>query len=86
MEVNLNVQEQETLFYYYSNWQAYRQQHNKIHNATCGYCCYGTGMHENVNRGENGVWIGPFSSLELCVAYVENTLGQPANTCNTCTH
>ncbi len=82
MFVELNVTEDEELFYYYRNWQAY--QNNKIHRATCGKCQYGTGSRANVNRGQNGVWIGPFSSLALCEQFVEQELHQEPNHCNLC--
>jgi hypothetical protein len=82
MLVDLNIQEQETLFYYYQNWQA--GQNNKIHLASCHICNHGTGMHQNVQRGLNGVWIGPFSSLQLCTQYVTEQLELPANHCNFC--
>ena len=78
MNVNLNIQAVEgDLFYFYSNWQA--NQKNKIHKATCSFCCYGTGrnLQNAPNRGENGVWIGPFSTLALCRNYVEERLNIP---------
>lgn len=77
MEVKLNIQPIEELFYYYTNWQS--DQKNKIHRATCAFCNYGTGMRRNVIRGKNGVWIGPFSALELCIHYVEDELGLEPN-------
>ncbi len=83
MEVDLNIYPEEDLFYYYHNWRA--NQENKIHRADCGYCVYGTGrMHQTpIVRGEHGVWIGPFSTLQLCQDYV-NDLGLPPNTCQVC--
>lgn len=77
MKIEVNTQPNEDLYYYYMNWRAH--QDNKIHKATCGYCNYGTGMHQNVNRGENGVWVGPFSSLDLCIEHVQNKLNLPPN-------
>lgn len=82
--VELNIELQELpVYYYYHNWTA--NQLNKIHIGTCGFCRYGSGSHNNppVNRGENGVWIGPFSTLQLCQDYV-NDLGLPPNTCQVC--
>ena len=78
MQVELNIQEKEDkLFYFYHNWRA--GQDNKIHSATCAFCCYGTGrnLREAPKRGKNGVWIGPFSSLDLCRDYISNKLEIP---------
>lgn len=84
MYLDLNIQEQEDLYYFYHNWQAGKE--NKIHKGSCGYCNYGTGMHQNMNRGENGVWIGPFSTLDLCHSYITTKLNlsavEPHNCCN----
>lgn len=63
-----NLIEDETIYYYYHNWQA--GQNNMIHKGDCRFCNYGFGMRHNVNRGENGVWVGPFSSLELAHQYL----------------
>jgi hypothetical protein len=76
MEVNLNIQEQEHLYYFYHNWAS--DQKNKIHLGSCGYCKHGTGMHKSEKRGKSGVWIGPFSSLDLCHDYIINRLHLPA--------
>ena len=84
MKVDLNIEEQENLYYFYHNWQAAQQ--NRIHKGECPNCNYGTGMRHGVNRGQNGVWIGPFSSLELCHDYIINRLNlppvEPHNCCN----
>lgn len=47
-------------YYYYFNWQA--RQENKLHYCECGHCAFGSGKHENVQLGNNGVWIGPFQT------------------------
>lgn len=75
MEVNLNIKAEEDLYYFYHNWQA--GQKNKIHKATCSRCSFGSGrnLSKPPKRGENGVWIGPFSSLVLCEDYVGTRLG-----------
>jgi len=84
MQIDLNIHEDEILFYYYQNWQA--RQENKIHKATCGHCRYGSGRNHNhiISRGENGVWIGPFSTLDLCIEYVGNHLNNEIHFCNCC--
>lgn len=76
MFIEVNIEPEEILFYYYQNWQAGQQ--NFIHRDICGICNYGTGMHQNVVRGQNGVWIGPFTTLELAVQYVQG-LGEAIN-------
>lgn len=74
MIVNLNFTENEPVFYYYHNWTA--NQTNKIHSGSCGFCVYSSGRNvQPVNRGQNGVWIGPFSSIELAQQYVMNHFG-----------
>jgi hypothetical protein len=82
MLVELNIGEEEELFYYYLNWQA--NQPNKIHKATCGYCNYGTGSKKFMERGENGVWIGPFSNIELCEQFVVGRLNLEPIHCGCC--
>ena len=72
MQVDLNIQEVESVFYFYHNWQAGKE--NKIHKGSCGYCNYGSGMHQGNIRGLNGIWVGPFSSLVLCNDYIVNRL------------
>jgi hypothetical protein len=84
MNVELNIQPEEELFYYYHNWQT--DEENKIHLSTCRFCVYGSGRQHNreITRGENGVWIGPFSSLALCQGYVQDTLHLPPVSCQVC--
>lgn len=75
MNVDLNIIEEEgDLFYFYHNWRA--GQENKIHKATCNFCRYGSGRNftNPPNRGDYGVWIGPFSTLEFCHNYIANKL------------
>jgi hypothetical protein len=47
-------------YYYYFNCHA--KQKNKLHIFNCGHCCYGSGKHTEAQKGEKGVWIGPFDS------------------------
>ena len=84
MLLDLNIDDQETLFYYYQNWKAGLD--NKIHKATCGHCRYGSGRNHNqiISRGENGIWIGPFSTIDLCSEYVGNSLKKEIYLCNCC--
>ncbi len=75
MNVDLNVREEEgDLFYFYHNWIS--DQKNKIHKGTCKMCTFGTGrkLSNPTSRGENGVWIGPFSTLEICHKYIMQKL------------
>lgn len=50
-------------YYYYYNWQA--GQENRLHYCECGHCAFGSGKHENVEQGNNGVWIGPFQTRDI---------------------
>jgi hypothetical protein len=68
LTVTLNADDKEELFYFYYNWQA--GQINMIHRGSCAKCKWGTGMRVEVKRGANGVWIGPFSSVDLAKNYV----------------
>lgn len=67
-QITLDVQEE--LYYIYYNWRAH--QDNKIHIGTCNICKYGFGMRNNQIRGRNGVWIGPFTNMELVNNYLQN--------------
>ena len=80
MQVELNMREDENL-YYYQNWQS--DQKNKIHNVICGNCRYGTGKHSTDDRGVNGVWIGPFSERSEIHEYVKG-LKLPDQECKIC--
>lgn len=67
---NIMVDIDQPVYYFYNNWQA--GQSNMIHEGSCNFCKYGFGMRDNQNRGHNGVWVGPFDSIELVNAYLEN--------------
>jgi hypothetical protein len=49
-------------YYVYENWTA--ESKAVIHRGTCGNCNDGRGCHENPLGKRNGVWHGPFNSLE----------------------
>jgi len=72
------------LYYFYHNWPA--GQNSKIHKGSCNHCKFGFGKKEEQTRGENGVWIGPFDSIELLNKYLfdyyPNIL--PPDYCKTC--
>lgn len=76
MTTNLNIQEKENLYYFYHNWKAGKE--NKIHKGDCPQCNFGTGKREKQTRGLNGVWIGPFSTLDLCHTYIADKLNLPS--------
>ena len=83
MIVEMNFLEDEELYYYYLNWRA--GQENMIHKGGCGFCTYSSGTRrENITRGENGVWIGPFSSIGLCEHFVTQQLNRPMPSTHTC--
>lgn len=65
---------QGNFYFYYHNWTA--NQQNKIHKSDCPNCNYGFGMRIDQVRGENGVWIGPFETVELAVTYVRGKLNK----------
>ena len=58
LELTTSLLNQLEGYYYYFNWQA--QKENKLHIFNCGHCSYGSGKHTDAEKGENGVWIGPF--------------------------
>lgn len=66
-------------FYYYFNWHAGEQ--NSIHWCKCGKCNYGIGSKKNINRGEHGVWIGPFDKLKYANDFLEKQLSKPVIHC-----
>lgn len=69
-------------YYIYDNWQAADRESPKIHKWNCGYCNMGFGMHPNANRGEHGVWIGPFIEIEYARNYFQLKFNFPLNECN----
>ena len=72
-------------YYIYQNWQAHGMSYT-IHKWNCGYCHCGYGMHANIERGANGVWIGPFNTLQLARQYfvVIEVPGVQQHECNCC--
>lgn len=71
------------LFYYYHNWKA--GQLNKIHKGHCNHCRFGLGKQVNADRGANGVWIGPFSTIRSVYTYINKYL-PTAKTVAECDH
>ena len=63
-------------YYIYDNWQAADRESPKIHKWNCGYCHMGFGMHPNANRGEHGVWIGPFDEIEYAWKLIDTIIAQ----------
>jgi hypothetical protein len=56
-------------FFIYENWQASDNNGPTIHIGSCGHCNNGQGKHSATSKGENGVWIGPFSKKDYVLAY-----------------
>jgi hypothetical protein len=69
-------------YYIYENWKRESELRPIIHKWNCGFCHMGFGMHQNADRGRNGVWLGPFDELEFARTYYENKFGNPLNECN----
>jgi hypothetical protein len=59
-------------FYYFDNWTA--KQDNKIHKGECGECKFGLMIKGKQVRGEKGVWVGPFATVDLARDYVKRLL------------
>ncbi len=58
-------------YYIYTNWKAGDKVDNKIHHWSCGDCRMGLGKHRNATKGENGVWIGPFTKRKQAKEFNE---------------
>ena len=52
------------MFYFYINFPSIRTHVINIHSGDCGYCNNGLGMHRDSPNSSNGVWVGPFGSIE----------------------
>ena len=50
-------------YYIYENWQRESALRPIIHKWDCGHCHMGLGKHEKADKGENGVWVGPFNTI-----------------------
>jgi len=72
-------------FYIYQNWQAQDNSYT-IHKWNCGFCHCGFGMRiqQDIEQGENGVWIGPFRELEYAKNYLLNLGIDPDANSHTC--
>lgn len=70
-------------FWIYENWQAANK--TVIHKATCIYCNNGQGTGKEINKGQNGKWIGPFTSFndaKLGAAKLKRKENLLCNVCN----
>ncbi len=52
------------MFYFYINFPTIRTHVIKIHTGECGRCNNGLGMHRDSPNSTNGVWVGPFGTIE----------------------
>lgn len=72
-------------YYIYTNWKATDREDNKIHHWSCGNCRMGMGKHKDADKGEHGVWIGPFmkrkQAKEFSKMYFTNI---PISNCKHC--
>jgi hypothetical protein len=78
----LNGNQVQSLFYYYDNWRA--NQKNLIHKGHCGDCQFGFGKRGKQIRGEQGVWIGPFDTIDLVEDFVKRRLLKPSPEKHSC--
>jgi hypothetical protein len=62
----------EELYYCYHNWTAKGEY--TIHKANCTRCNYGFGQRQNQNRGLNGVWMGPFSTINAVQIFLKKKM------------
>ena len=69
-------------YYIYDNWQAADRDAPKIHKWNCGHCHMGFGKRQNAHKGANGVWIGPFDTIQLARNYFKLKFNIPLNECN----
>jgi hypothetical protein len=58
-------------YFIYDNWQAKDRKGAIIHKWNCGHCHMGYGKLRSANKGENGVWIGPFDELQFARDYFQ---------------
>ena len=65
-------------FWAYDNWHRDRA---RVHQAGCPFCNHGRGVQGGAS-GDNGQWLGPFSSAEDALARVSNRAD--ARYCGTC--
>ena len=71
----MNKQTKKDLFYYYHNWKA--KMDNRVHLNSCKNCNNGMGMRTNTIKGKNGVWVGPFSTIELALNWATKYSNKP---------
>lgn len=56
-------------YYFYFNYPNSKTKALKIHEYNCGNCNYGTGKSKGT-PGRNGVWIGPFTTINQTENYI----------------
>lgn len=72
-------------YYIYDNWKPKDRESPMIHKWNCGHCHMGFGKRKYANRGENGVWIGPFEKFEYAKSYFSMKFSSQLNECE-CTN
>jgi hypothetical protein len=69
-------------YFIYDNWKAADRDSPMIHKWDCGHCHMGYGKREKAERGQNGVWIGPFKKIEYARDYGILKFGNLIAECN----
>ena len=66
-------------YWLYVNWP---RKKARIHEARCGSCNHGQGVHKGKGVG-NDVWLGPFTTLDAA-EIAAGLSGQPITKCKRC--
>jgi len=53
-------------YWIYENWAA--SDAARIHRAACGFCKNGKGCHKTKHGNRNGMWHGPYKTLQAARA------------------
>lgn len=61
-------------FFVYYNEPTKKSKDIKIHTHNCGFCAWGSGRDTKLEAGRNGVWIGPFNTINQAENFITTIL------------
>jgi hypothetical protein len=71
-------------FFIYYNDPNKNSKDIKIHTHNCGFCAWGSGRDTKLEAGRNGVWIGPFNTINQAENFIITILKSSQYSHHTC--
>jgi hypothetical protein len=71
-------------FFVYYNEPTKKSKEIKIHTHNCGFCAWGSGRDTILEAGRNGVWIGPFNTINQAENFITTILNSTQFSYHSC--